>query len=462
MVSLGSITVLASVALPFFFQQIVSYPERYVAVDANGTLPRVITYGNSQEPYTQNGEERVDGDELLAAAVNPFLFGNGTDINFNVFCPTGNCTWAPYESLAVCGSCADVSQLLVYACLSSPGDWLNNATNATTNTDDPPPVRACGYYLNATTQQPVLVTGVGPNGEVLISRAMQLNAPAQELPYGTGSINFKNIRNPIADFIVAGTAGGSSNVYSNSTPVANECVLYWCTKTFTPTYEWGQLNENPSNVFFDEGQQVNPWRFHPTPAGATAVNYYGNVSITPIIQHPPMAGITYGLSNVTALQALLLFNQFLPSYVTSNGTESQTLEFLVTDGPRFKNISENPWLPPNNVSAYVERFAKAMTDSLRANSNETETVLGTAYVLETFVQIRWAWLSLPILVLMMSLTFLVATIIQPTRDVGTWKNSFLAGWRHGPDNDLQRMIVDVTSPGGVKRVAPKIVIEIVP
>jgi hypothetical protein len=45
-------------------------------------------------------------------------------------CPTSNCTFAEYETLAVCSRCAsiDVSELLTYACLDTTIDWSLQTT----------------------------------------------------------------------------------------------------------------------------------------------------------------------------------------------------------------------------------------------------------------------------------------------------------------------------------------------
>lgn len=472
--ALGCLIVVTSLPLSFFFQQTVAYPERYVIANASGLLPRVMTYGNSELPLTINGNHAITPDILLEAAVEPFLYGNGADVTFDFYCPTGNCTWDPFESLAVCGSCTDVSDLLTYACISAPGDWLSNVTTVKANMTSFPFVQACGYYINATEDQPLLMTGFenGPNGpgEALSLRLLPLTDTSTRISlYGTGSINYKTIHNPIVDFIVAGTAGDSSRVYTNSSPTANECILHWCTKTFTPSYVKGQLNEDPSNVFYDSGQPVNPWHTRLNSAGQSVVDYVANFSLTPPIQHPPGAEFTYGLSNITALEVILLFDAALPSYVTSNVTSSPILRYYNTvansEGPLTRNFSSNPWLPPNNVSEYIERLANTMTHSLRINSNATENMLGRAYILENFVQIRWEWVSLPIFLLAMSFIFLVATIVKSTseqHEVGIWKNSALAVLLNGLDEPLQRRVGPLRKMRDVRSVANKWRVKIFP
>lgn len=467
--------VIASLPLSLFFQQIVTYPERWQPVSGvNSSLPRVITYGNSQLEYSVNGTAHVDGDDYLEAAVASFFYGNGTEIDFGVGCPTGNCTWEPYESLAVCGACADVSNLLSYTCLSAPGDWLGNVTELSLNVSSYPPVYACGYYLNATGELPVLMNGFagGPSGpgDALSLRLLPLSDTTTRQPlYGSGSINFKDVRNPIADFIAVGTNGGTSAVYQNATPEANECILHWCTKTFTPTYQWGQLNENPTNIFYDSGPPTNPWFPHKNAEGTMVNDYLATFNLTPPVQHPSDANITYGLANVTALEVLLLFDVILPSYITSNVTSTplfRTFNAVYMGGPPRSRIAGNVgWAPPNNITTYVQRLADAMTHSVRANSNETVTAWGQALMGETYVHVRWEWIILPVLILFISLIFIVATVLKSSsemKEVGIWKTSALAALMNGLDEPVQRRVGALTKMSDVRTAAERLKVRIVP
>jgi hypothetical protein len=77
-ISLGCLVVICSLPLSLFFQQTVTYLERYVPAGVNGTLPSVITYGNSEMLFELNGTLSASGDILLESAVDPFLYGKGT------------------------------------------------------------------------------------------------------------------------------------------------------------------------------------------------------------------------------------------------------------------------------------------------------------------------------------------------------------------------------------------------
>jgi hypothetical protein len=86
----------------------------------------------------------------------------------------------------------------------------------------------------------------------------------------------------------------------------------------------------------------------------------------------------------------------------------------------------NPWLSPNNISYHMERLTTALTNKVRA-SRSSELVAGTAYNLETYVAVHWAWLTFPLVMLALSVIFLVATIIKTSKggnaEVAIWKTS---------------------------------------
>lgn len=434
----------------------------------------MIRYGNSQLSFVRNGTISLDGDDFLESALAPFFYGNGTEIDFGIGCPTGNCTWTPYESLAICGNCTDVSNLLTYACLSAPGDWRSNITTLLLEYSEYPEIYACGYYLNATGDQPMLMNGFagGPSnpGEALSLRLLPLSDPTTRQPlYGTGSINFNNVRNPITDFIAVGTEGGTSAVYANATPKATECVINWCTKTFAPTYEWGVLNENPSNIFYDTSPYYFPWDFHKNAVGAMVGDYVASFNLTPPVQHPPGANITYGLANETAIEVLMLFDTILPAFITSNVTSTSIFRtanaYYLGMPPRTRIAGNNGWTQINNIADYIQRLADAMTHSIRANSNQTVIAAGDAIVGETYVHVRWGWIVLPVSMLFISLIFIIATVIKSSserNEVGIWKTSALAALMNGLDAPVQQNVGPLRKMSDVRKAAERLKVRIFP
>jgi hypothetical protein len=73
---------------------------------------------------------------------------------------------------------------------------------------------------------------------------------------------------------------------------------------------------------------------------------------------------------------------------------------------------------------------------------------GRAYNMEKFIYINWLWLIFPILLLVLSLVFLVATIVKTSKDTdtGIWKTSAMPALIYSLPNDLQQgLATSVTS-----------------
>lgn len=95
----------------------------------------------------------------------------------------------------------------------------------------------------------------------------------------------------------------------------------------------------------------------------------------------------------------------------------------------------------DDVPANIARLAQSMTEALRNSPNSTAHG-GDAYVWKAYVHVRWAWLALPIGLVVSSLILLLVTIwdTRSTR-IGFWKSSAVAtllhrleGWS---DEDLE-------------------------
>ena len=69
-----------------------------------------------------DGQDVLGPDPLMKAAVFSFMLDNGTDKGVSPLCPSEDCSWEPFDTLAMCSACADVSSLLTLACLEESGD----------------------------------------------------------------------------------------------------------------------------------------------------------------------------------------------------------------------------------------------------------------------------------------------------------------------------------------------------
>jgi hypothetical protein len=335
----------------------------------------------------------------------------------------------------------------------------------------------CGYFLNVTSQDPTmmsgyLVDGSGLPGETLLMRTLPLSTIYDYKPlYGNGSINFKEYRNSIADVMVVAAANGSAAaVRQGIHPIAQECVLSWCVKTMRSSYDSGQYSEEVLHTFKNTTEGPPPWvtvPFQTKFENGTDNIYLEDINID-LGTTPEGRNITgYETSNASASAIVAGFQDIFPAFYTMsvNGTVPILRWKTWSTGPAWQRILEfNPWLAPNNVTRHMERLATAMTNVVRSAPSRT-MLEGDAFVKETFIAISWAWLSFPFILLILSLIFLVATIIKTSGDGGTgvWKTSAMPTLIYGLPQDVREGLSSSESnDSAYRKGARKVRIRLLP
>ncbi|QDS69498.1 hypothetical protein FKW77_006844 [Venturia effusa] len=455
--SLGALIVILALPLDLFFQQIVTYSQESVpAVGMIGTIPRALTYDPSDGTFFLNGTEQRTSSRDITAFSEPVFLGNGSIPELRLSCPTANCTWESFDTLAVCSRCMDLSYMLNWSCKTAPADWLSTVASSD---DSYPNVTACGYWFHQE-EETVLMSGhvVFPNdtaGEALEMRIFSFTDPyvLSRQPILGGSLHFQDIQNPILDFLVAGTPEGSAGVYANKTPTLTECNLHWCVKTVESSFAWGRHDENTTKTTQLETSKEWPWYAFNDSEGKPHNRYLANFSLTlPPRNQPDLRNNSFLVTNLTAAKTILLMDEIAPSYVVAVDKSSSSQLRWLNGGQFFFDMPQelpmpalvNPWLPPNNITAHVEKLANLMTAVIRNtpdSNNKLQLVSGTAWNTRTFVHTRWEWISLPLGLLVLSLVFLNLTVAKTSRDeqqVGIWKTSVIAVLANGLGDDVQK------------------------
>ncbi|KAJ4359626.1 uncharacterized protein N0V89_000181 [Didymosphaeria variabile] len=456
--AVGAILTILMLAIDTFFQQVIELPEIW-SLQGKGYVPMVTQLEHQAPLYYSNGVERKETDKELATLINEFFIdnssrpipaGDGFQAEIPVTCSTGNCAWPLYRTLGVCSACQDVSSLLGYACISSKLDWVRNISRDPTESSY---LRGnmCGYFINATGESPVMMTGyaIGPNitytGQALVARGLPLVDSITRTTLFGGTVHFGHIRNPIEDFIVAGLQDTEA-VYANRTPFAQECVLYWCVKAINSTYSLGAYKEEVVETFINSTTGPQPWNtalMEDTDEGPIYnYNYAENVSIR--VPFDPEE-INYGMTNETMVLTALAFDDVLPFFSTMvNSSNTPSIRLRYWNSGNIEMIPEiNPWVPTNNITQHVERLATAVTNLIRSSSR-TKSVSGDAFAKEVYVNVQWAWLTFPLLLLILSLLFLVSTIVRVSRadgEAGIWKNSAMPILIYSLPKDAQQALV---------------------
>jgi hypothetical protein len=314
-------------------------------------------------------------------------------------------------------------------------DWTSDL-NATVSSYQNATV--CGYFLNVTSEEPTLMSGyiVGEDGndtgEALLMRTLPLvTKPLREPLWGDGSINFKDVRNPIEDFWISSIASGS-DVYAEKVPTLHKCVISWCVKTVQSSYYLGAYTENVTNVILNDIKGSYPWSAYAiSEEDMVMTDYLENVTILA----PPTTtnSLKHGwrVNNDTMLNTVVIFDRMFPAFTSvTNVSSDPILRWRTGDATlvRTKILDFNPGLLQNNITLHLERMAVAMTNTIRSSSSG-ESVFGQAFDNEIYVEVRWAWLSLPPCLLLVSCIFLVSTVIKSATEKGQVsirKNSAIA------------------------------------
>ncbi|KAF2732771.1 hypothetical protein EJ04DRAFT_578178 [Polyplosphaeria fusca] len=466
--ALGAAVTIFALAMDPFFQQVVGFPEQWRLQPTIGFIPRATTYiSYVAGQYQMDGIGLLEIDQAMSAKAYHYFYDNGTKPvagtsgnitrpEIPLICPNTNCTWSQYESLGICNRCADITDLLEFGCRSSTLDWIK-APNPTPDQSSwmYPNGTACGWYLKA--DDTLLMAGYSTDldtnhtGEVLISRSQPLydlftRAPLQGYP-----AKLNDTRNPISHFVVV-SGEDVVQVRQNATPIAHECIISWCVETLHSTISGGDYSENKTDTVYNNTLGADPWTTYEAFDGSDYVGvgfiYRENVTIV------GKTGYEYQISNWTHTKILTIFDDIFPSTYTvtnSTGVAETGLRFreYMTTGYRLRNGTYNPFLY-DNITAHFDRMVRDFTNIVRSATDSIEMVNGSAFDQVSVVEVRWEWLSLPLCLLVFTLIFLVATIVQSSmeQDVGVWKTSATATLLYGLPDDVRKMFVAVKDNKG--------------
>jgi hypothetical protein len=395
-------------------------------------------------------------DLSMTSAIYPsLLFGKALPLPPVLNCPSSNCTFDPFQSLGVCGTCKEMPDLLKFGCFPVLSDWQrDNDTNPflldQNNNTLVVNVTTCGYYLMPDGMQPILMTGYstespvnGKPQELLGGRMVPLRDLWTRQPlYPNGTLAFHEIQNPIADFITAFVPGGGAGAYLNHTPVVHECNVNWCLQTIQSKVDGIHLKEEVTATRrLDTNFVARPWDDPRV--------YRPSFNLTvPAISATDGTATNFGVSNITARAVIQAWEIFVPSSWTAFSATGDLFAKIGWRGSEWRLEPEraNPWLG-NNPVQHIQDMAKAMSIALRrtpkATTDDFDLITGKTWEPRVHVHIRWPWIVLPALLLLISFVFLILTMARSSKDdrgIGIWKTSALAVLFNGLGDDVQHMM----------------------
>ena len=299
-----------------------------------------------------------------------FAIGDNADRNIQYTCPTGNCTWPEFSSLAVCSRCENITLLVEKSC-NDTGCYMLSLPNG-------PTLSGLGGQINAS------VTNISSSLSAIQASVFKFS-----------SLISKRVKDPDAAFAI-------------------ECAMWYCVQTYTASVDDSVISQ----------KALASWRNDSATLTQSSDLLY-NISAFNI-----STATDTTIFRVSHLAAEAL-NSFMSRTFTGSGGINNT-------GSAFSSDTMQALYNTNDYNARIDNLAISMSNNIRQqNDSVASPSHGTAWKGETYVHVRWAWLSFPIVVVILALLFLVGTIYETSRrDILVWKSSNLALLFHGQDLEL--------------------------
>ncbi|KAJ5593446.1 hypothetical protein N7537_010350 [Penicillium hordei] len=446
LVSIGAlITILALVFDPFV-QQILTYPVRQTSRDSSSATAK-------QSHFILPGDGNMD----FMDAINSAFWSN--DFAVNPTCASGNCSWPLFQSVELCSKCEDVtSSATLIGCDNVP-------FNASLNEDQSGPCNISLPQGDSSSEPVSIIPHFGDSFDMYIpediiwdvhrlktivdpdvSHSSYLST-SSDIPYVVVNKTFIGVKNPL--LVVAHAAltlpsGKTSKLQSHpekGLKIRNvtQCVLSLCARTYNVSVSDGIPSTSISApdygtfVPFKDPEGKSPGNVCWHPGTGTSVN---------------VASKSDGQYTNTTEFAFCPATLFDDYDLQLTGSKQRNFWWTNSGGPDYafwRNYQRrnNPEASSQNVQKIVASGLEKVTHNMAASlgkfarSTSNGMVTGSMAISESYVDVNWPWLTLPALLLVLGIVFLVSTLLaNKQRKLSLWRNSVLPILYHGLERDL--------------------------
>ncbi|KAG9692739.1 hypothetical protein KCU95_g6847, partial [Aureobasidium melanogenum] len=406
--------------------------------------------GHSVQRYLDVDGDQIDTD-LQKAIIRGFATSESMNISTQLAwtCPTGNCTWPVYASLAVCSECYDVSNLLRSSSIN--GSWPMAYRDQSGGLPLDPRAKLTQYtlpyanltidnwegYRNATGQN----VSSEPTAYMVAKSEMQSN----------NTIYFKGYESLLMSFsTIKADTGYMSNLsmWQDERPAAMECGLFLCLQAYKTTVESGKLVE----TIVATTRRKTPRSWHITEGmSSTDSTALGALNWNPINSNEfdPRTDFQLDASDLNI------------SFPGANGAynATQTLLYSMVDYLNGLLTPENDFnvLDVDYAVVYdksktflgrktIRQYTTSTIQSLYLSSHLDETFLGVANSMTSYFRnagthtqkgsvqhwtihykIRWPFIALPVFVVFGGAILLGVSIFQTyEQGMAVWRDNIIA------------------------------------
>lgn len=372
-----------------------------------------------------------------------------------VRCDSGDCDFSPFQSLAICSDCSDISNVLTSHCGVSPCT---------------PEITMCNYSLPngmhtnvssyVTTSETYFETMASYTGNITTSEKY-----FESIASYTGNETLVGRWPDDRSMILNLTEIRAQSLANISEPKATaaRCSLRWCVNTYSARVRNHTLFENVTHSWYDP----NPVR--------TVVEKPQLVRLD--FKRPSKGNLTQSNFTIdngeTFLTQAWLVDNIVVRYSFDTSCESDGTASLNSNG-RTRTELQGP-LRRSSLEDTFQRLATAMTIAVRSVDPAAQATApvgfgpvegvglanGTSFATATQIKVQWAWIIVPSLLLILTTLFLGITIVK-TRQNGlkAWKQSPLALVCAGVNESTQQQIRAAGDPTMMEEMADHIQVHL--
>jgi hypothetical protein len=339
-------------------------------------------------------------------------------------CPTGNCTFPIFNTLAMCSRCADITNDIKYI--------------RTTNQLFPPSNLSRAIYQRNIIEYKV------PGG-VSMYQWVDMGNQNQTLnmtftvtwatPHDLDSLGPDyGLAMPMSLSILRFPYHPDGNDATEQRPTGAQCALFPCVKTLAVSVVEGRQKVKPLATWMnvtslqDLSNNKDGYILRPPPPS--------NLTVPPGSLPPQLLDNFQINHDAKDFFTRLMWHYFNGSYTLADQALVSEEAFRIPSdrgplagrGPFYINGTDD-------IPLMMEHVADSLTTFFRreAEANSTDSLIdGTAYKTFTFVSIRWAWLTFPVFMLAATALMLpITVIVTSAKKAPLWKDSTLPLLFHG-------------------------------
>ncbi|EED20506.1 conserved hypothetical protein [Talaromyces stipitatus ATCC 10500] len=437
--TIGALVTIFAIAIDPFTQQLMHYYTCSQVVRASeATIPKTNLYNDPGGRHSGAMEKTINPS--MQAAVYGGIFSPGTN-RVTPNCPTGNCTFPElYKTIAYCAACSDItSQLKVTT--------YNDSMNFTvTNYTLPSGLQLSDHYGASFV--------IGAEADSITIQAIMGTSPvwltcSPEWPWGCTGIGAAQCQ---LSMCIRTFNGSVKAGYFTETEIAGEKDTWFqnfnesiwgssLDSSYLSTVDLTCLNNTERDTLKAAGYQFNKktqWLAYNTslPAGLSVVA--ANASGIALPANYTELDINGSCIYQTTVDAVTGMNEFL--LTAFNGQASFGPQGDPDASSGFISVIFNG----GNISAQTfattfQNVTDSMTTNMRTyvDAHTPNYVAGIVLESDTCVDAQWGWLVFPAALLLLTLVFFTAVVVQArTRDAMVsgsqdYKNSALPLLFHG-------------------------------